>query len=680
MPIDKWPCNPTDFQSILPDDLPHFLQAGLNHVLNRAVSILDPHSHKRFDSFNRFDEYQPFCYRLRRGDENVPVCRDLDRNCTNCDLYVANHLVSQHAQTDASLGPLIRYRCYLGLEELATVISVGGLKVMVVSGQFMPETGPADIKAALHCVGRRAPDENEVSQEFWTSIKSFQFPNDLWINAEAIANSELEELSCLADKLQPINEGFEAHFMKEANRIQEIAQRYYEMAKAKVEANILWNLVLSLSGGGLNSNHQVWDGANKSLEILNEKLDIQFSAFFSGMTEGDTLTHHKASAGKLPSEFSSLKNIHFNWRKAGLKTEDGRDTATQVFSWLEIGLDHTETLRKGLRGISNREDLFSALIPVKLPKGPFGMLMLGPHNQHVDLGRHETFILSTCRDLCTRILTLQLSNILAEDLTNWERTAKLSGHRVRSSLQSIGSQLKTIKAVNDADPAFTNQDRLEAEADLDIAFKNLTELSYAAESSSPGTLDVKSVKRDLINISQVIWDAISTQQDLADLFGIEVDVSQQMHALNAVLVNYTLARSAFINLINNGLKYSYPRPRDRKRIFRIKPSFAAHSSQEVWIELVNYGLGVKQEDREKIFEWGVRLSEGDTHFKEVYGKGIGLWEAKHIIEGHGGRIFVTSTHFSKAPVTDQNITQCITVFTVVLPAAETCQFTQGRQP
>jgi signal transduction histidine kinase len=70
---------------------------------------------------------------------------------------------------------------------------------------------------------------------------------------------------------------------------------------------------------------------------------------------------------------------------------------------------------------------------------------------------------------------------------------------------------------------------------------------------------------------------------------------------------------------------------------------------------------------QKVFEWGVRLAIEASTFKDVYGKGIGLWEVKHIVEGHGGSVIVQSEHHSKASVTDDNIKQCITVFTVRMP-------------
>jgi two-component system phosphate regulon sensor histidine kinase PhoR len=248
---------------------------------------------------------------------------------------------------------------------------------------------------------------------------------------------------------------------------------------------------------------------------------------------------------------------------------------------------------------------------------------------------------------------------------------------LRSSIQSISSQIKTINAVNNGDTVLTIKDREAAESDLNLAFVNLTELSYAAESSIPGTLDVKSVSRNEISIIDILLEAIATQQDLAEQFSIEIKVYEEMRSLPPVLVNRTLIRSAFINLINNGLKYSYPRQQDHRRVFRIKPSYESHDVHKIAIEFVNYGLGVKEDDKDRIFEWGTRLSEGNKSFKEVYGKGIGLWEVKHIIEGHGGKVFVNSVHFSKSPITEQNIKQCITVFTVEFPTAESIQDSKG---
>jgi signal transduction histidine kinase len=672
MPIDKWPCFPTDLESLFPGDLPRFLQAGVNHVIGRAVSLIDPISNKRFDSFNRFDGFQPFCLKLRSGlGSNIELSRNRDKNCTNCDLHMARCLTKKFSTFLGAELPLIKYRCYMGLEEYATVISVGGLRIMMVTGQFIPSTGAEDIKQILSCLGKRVPQKTEVSTEMWNSISEYQFPEDLWTSGEEIPEQYLTELFRLADKLEPCNTNIKSSLITEAKRIQEIAEQYYKLATEKVEANIIQDLTLSLANADPSNSQQLWNDINHALTTLNERFDFRYSAYFSGHTEDDTELHLRARAGYLPEEFGA-KGVHFNWRKSGIKSNDERDSTSHIFNWHEIGFVHTTTISKGLKGVANTKELklITALIPVKLSKGPFGLLVLGAHNQVADLSPHESFILLACRDFCTRILTLQLSNILIEDRGNWEKTAKLSGHRLRSSIQSISSQIKTINAFNNGDPCLTLQDRESAEADLNLAFKNLTELSYAAESSIPGTLDVKSVSRDVIPIIDILLEAIATQEDLAEQFGITISISDEIRDLPSILVNRTLIRSAFINLINNGLKYSYPRQQDRKRMFRIKPSYKLHDFHKTVIEFVNYGLGVKEEDRERIFEWGTRLSEGNKSFKEVYGKGIGLWEVKHIIEGHGGRVFVDSVHPSKIPITEQNLKQCVTVFTVEFPTAE----------
>jgi signal transduction histidine kinase len=251
------------------------------------------------------------------------------------------------------------------------------------------------------------------------------------------------------------------------------------------------------------------------------------------------------------------------------------------------------------------------------------------------------------------------------DRAEWEKASRLTGHRVRSAIQSIKSQLRILESERKGGFGSTAAAREAAEKDLVVAFRDLEGISYAAESNIRGAVDVKSVRRELVPMLHIVQAAVEAQQDLADTAGIEIEISDGIRNLPQVWVNPTLLRFAFINLINNGLKYSYPHPANRKRVLRIRPALA--DAGKVAVEVENFGLGIMETDRERIFEWGVRLSEDPVTFRSVYGKGIGLWETKHIVEGHGGEIHVRSVHFSKAPVAYQNIEQCITVFTVVLP-------------
>ncbi len=85
MSLNKWPCVPDGFSSILPGDLPSFLQTGATRAVGRPLSIIDPRKESRIDAIDRFDSYQSFCRCLRGGCIDRQLNINCDANCTMCD-------------------------------------------------------------------------------------------------------------------------------------------------------------------------------------------------------------------------------------------------------------------------------------------------------------------------------------------------------------------------------------------------------------------------------------------------------------------------------------------------------------------------------------------------------------------------------------------------------------------
>ena len=670
MSIEKWPCIPDNFSSILPGELPSFLQVGVTHGIKRAVSIIDPKNRKRFDAFNRFDGFQPFCRCLRGECINQIGNINWDDRCTECDIRVAKRLVSDfNTSLYTPLTP-VKYRCYMGLEEVATLIYVSGLPVMVVSGQFRPPEGINDVKVSISCLGKRSPQEQEISPTMWESLRRHNLTEELWVGSMPSPETR-GQLIELAEELIPISDGYEDKLIHEAQRIQEIAQSYSDMAKAKVEARIIQQVASSFNQAALYSDEPgFWSSVGESLNIMKEAFDLEYVAFLSGQTETDTLLKLKSISASPPKSIPQDHSFHFNWKKAGIKSNDGQDLSSQLIDWSSYSIVDSAHLSRGFKIIPDPFPSFEALVPVKLSRGPYGLLVLGRQRAGVKLVDHEKFVLSASHDLATRILTIQLSLILNNDRTNWERAAKLTGHRLRSSIQNINSQLKTIRSASLGLLDFSENERMAAENDLEKSFRELEEISFAAESSVPGALDVKSARRETISLGDIIDSAVDDQQSVAEQAGVKIITSGKLYTLPKIFGNFTLLKFAFINLINNGLKYSYPKLENRERELNIHPAREIPDPGKVFIEIVNFGLGIKEEDQNRIFEWGVRIVGAKPPFKEVYGKGIGLWEVKRIVEGHGGQVKVNSVHYTKGPITDMNIRQCITVFTVVLFSEE----------
>lgn len=87
------------------------------------------------------------------------------------------------------------------------------------------------------------------------------------------------------------------------------------------------------------------------------------------------------------------------------------------------------------------------------------------------------------------------------------------------------------------------------------------------------------------------------------------------------------------NLIDNACKYS-----DEKKEIEITTSFS--NSDYVKITVKDYGVGIKEDDFNKVFEKFIRLENHLT--SKTQGNGLGLYITKNLVELMNGRISVSS--------------------------------------
>jgi two-component system phosphate regulon sensor histidine kinase PhoR len=102
--------------------------------------------------------------------------------------------------------------------------------------------------------------------------------------------------------------------------------------------------------------------------------------------------------------------------------------------------------------------------------------------------------------------------------------------------------------------------------------------------------------------------------------------------LPRVAVDADAMTQALVNLLDNAVKYSGA---SREITLRL-----GQHDEWVTVAVSDNGIGIPEEDREKVFERFHRVSTGLVH--DVKGSGLGLAIVKHIVEAHGGKVTIES--------------------------------------
>ena len=99
-----------------------------------------------------------------------------------------------------------------------------------------------------------------------------------------------------------------------------------------------------------------------------------------------------------------------------------------------------------------------------------------------------------------------------------------------------------------------------------------------------------------------------------------------------ISADFNLIHRLIDNLINNAIKFTYPRT-----TVRLSISYPGAGNRRAVIQVGDQGQGVPQEHRESIFE---KFNIGELKRNGVQQTGLGLAFCKMVAEAHGGSIYV----------------------------------------
>lgn len=201
-------------------------------------------------------------------------------------------------------------------------------------------------------------------------------------------------------------------------------------------------------------------------------------------------------------------------------------------------------------------------------------------------------------------------------------------HELKTPITSIKGFVETLK--DDPDIArdkhsefleiiFRQTNRLNAIID-DILV--LSRLEFEAEDKSIELLPCK--------IAGILKNAVEVCEERARARKMSIAVSCQEGIRGSV--NSRLLEQAVSNLLDNAIKYS-----EEGRKIRLEAGVTARGLE---ISVIDQGFGMKQADKDRIFERFYRIDKARS--QDLGGTGLGLAIVKHIVIAHRGTIEVDS--------------------------------------
>ena len=221
------------------------------------------------------------------------------------------------------------------------------------------------------------------------------------------------------------------------------------------------------------------------------------------------------------------------------------------------------------------------------------------------------------------------------DITTLKRMDQLKSefvamvaHEIRSPMNSVLTQLKVVLDGLAGETTLKQRDILGRAAEKIAALSKLaSELLDLAKIES----GLITQEREEIQIAQLLEEQVAFHQAPAQAKSIQLSLAH-LPTLPTVMANRLNLEEVFSNLIGNAIKYT---PESGKIAID-----AAVEGDYVCVRVTDTGVGIAEEDLDRIFDRFYRIKNPKTRF--VIGTGLGLSIVKSIVDAHHGLLRVES--------------------------------------
>ena len=239
----------------------------------------------------------------------------------------------------------------------------------------------------------------------------------------------------------------------------------------------------------------------------------------------------------------------------------------------------------------------------------------------------DEFRLITRRGIERRKLMLETIALRREKELLREQFASIVSHELKSPLSAVQQNLFALEfELSDVLNAVQKEKLARIKSRMDDLLKLINSWLRAI------SVDTGKLRESFTQVS--VKDGLARALENVETFALRKDIeiiSSINDHENFVLGDTLSLAEAFINILNNAIKYSY----SGQKIF----VETREAGDEVLVSIKDQGIGICAEDLPHIFEGFYRGKAGE---KMAAGHGIGLAVSRQIVEAHGGSIEVES--------------------------------------
>ena len=141
------------------------------------------------------------------------------------------------------------------------------------------------------------------------------------------------------------------------------------------------------------------------------------------------------------------------------------------------------------------------------------------------------------------------------------------------------------------------------------------------------------IRMEPVMLSDTVKEAVYELKAFAEERGITIS-AETPEEISRVMIDRDLTKQCFINLIENGIKYS-----QRGKVVTAR---LVEEVDHVRIDIIDHGIGIREEEVDLVFDKFYRGHSDDT--REIQGSGLGLTFVKEAVGAQGGKVSVESRY------------------------------------